>query len=130
MAGPVLTQPLEMAYRPSVAEQVFEELRRQRLSLELTPRTKRSEVEVAKAIGVSRQPVRNAFYRLPKLGFLLIRPQCATTAALISSAAVKQARFIRTAIEPETVRAHLNRILQQIERIRAANHDWFADAEV
>ena len=34
---------------------------------------------VAKAFGVSRQPVRDAFYRLSQLGFLLIRPQRATT---------------------------------------------------
>jgi DNA-binding GntR family transcriptional regulator len=104
MADATMIPQIDLATRPSVADQVFEELRRQILSLELTPGTKLSEVEVAKAMGVSRQPVRDAFYRLTKLGFLLIRPQRATTVTLISSAAVMQARFIRTAIELETVR--------------------------
>lgn len=96
---------LERIQRPSVADTVFEELNRQILTLVLPPGFKMSEVEVAQALGVSRQPVRDAFYRLSKLGFLSIRPQRATTVSLISSRSVMQARFIRTAIELECVRA-------------------------
>lgn len=96
---------LEPVSRPSVADSVFDELHRQILSLELSPGMKMSEVDVAEALGVSRQPVRDAFYRLSKLGFLSIRPQRATTVSLISEQAVMQARFIRAAIEMETVRA-------------------------
>ena len=66
---------IEPVGRPSVADHVFDELRREILTLELAPGTKLSEVEVATQMGVSRQPVRDAFYRLSKLGFLLIRPQ-------------------------------------------------------
>ena len=95
---------LEPLNRPSVADTVFDELHSQILLLELPPGTKMSEVEVAKALGVSRQPVRDAFYRLSKLGFLSIRPQRATLVSQISSTAVLQARFIRSAIEAETVR--------------------------
>lgn len=101
--------PLDLA-RPSVADQIYSELHRQVLSLELKPGAKISEIEVAKAMGVSRQPVRDAFYRLSKLGFLLIRPQRATTVTLISSAAVMRARFIRTALEVETIRAATPRL--------------------
>ena len=96
---------IEQQQRPTVTDQVFSELYRQVLSLELPPGTKMSEVDVAKAMGVSRQPVRDAFYRLSKMGFLLIRPQRATTVSLISPRAVVQARFIRSALEKETVRA-------------------------
>ncbi|MCB1336181.1 MAG: GntR family transcriptional regulator [Maritimibacter sp.] len=110
MPDPVALPQLDIVARPSVADQVFEELRRQVLTLELAPGTKISEVEVAKAMGVSRQPVRDAFYRLSKLGFLLIRPQRATTVTLISSAAVMQARFIRMALELETVRVAATRL--------------------
>ena len=95
---------LEPLNRPSVADTVFDELNRQILSLELPPGTRMSEVEVAKALGVSRQPVRDAFYRLSKLGFLAIRPQRATLVSQISETGVLQARFIRAAIEAETVR--------------------------
>lgn len=89
--------------RPSVADTVFDELHRQILSIELPPGSKLSEVDVAKAFDVSRQPVRDAFYRLSKLGFLRIRPQRATTVTEISEEAVFQARFVRAAIEMQTV---------------------------
>ena len=121
MSGPAVVPQLEFASRPSVADQIFEELRRQVLTLELKPGTKMSEVDVAKAMGVSRQPVRDAFYRLSKLGFIQIRPQRATTIALISSSAVMRARFIRTALEVETVRVAATRLteadLSELDRI-------------
>ncbi len=110
MPGSSPLRALEPLSRPSVADSVFEELHQQILSLELPPGTKMSEVEVAKALQVSRQPVRDAFYRLSKLGFLIIRPQRATTVSPISEKAVFQARFVRSAIEAETVRAACERL--------------------
>ncbi|OCW59247.1 GntR family transcriptional regulator [Hoeflea olei] len=104
MLEPSPLRTLEPLNRPSVADTVFDQLNRQILSLELPPGTKMSEVEVARALGVSRQPVRDAFYRLSKLGFLSIRPQRATLVSQISESAVLQARFIRAALEAETVR--------------------------
>lgn len=95
---------LEPLNRPSVADNAFDQLHSQILLLELPPGTKMSEVDVAKALGVSRQPVRDAFYRLSKLGFLSIRPQRATLVSQISSTGVLQARFVRNALEAETVR--------------------------
>ncbi|WP_428644012.1 GntR family transcriptional regulator [Roseibium sp.] len=97
-------EPLKI---PTVADTVFEELHQQILSLELAPGTKVSEVEVAKAFGVSRQPVRDAFFRLSQLGFLSIRPQRATVITKISEAAVLRARFVRTALELACLRAAL-----------------------
>jgi DNA-binding GntR family transcriptional regulator len=96
--------------RPSVADTVFDHLHRQILTLSLPPGTKLSEVDVAQALGTSRQPVRDAFYRLSKLGFLTIRPQRATTVSWISPRAVMQARFVRVAVEQETVRAACERL--------------------
>lgn len=95
-------EPLKI---PTVADTVFEELHQQILSLDLAPGTRVSEVEVAKAFGVSRQPVRDAFFRLSQLGFLLIRPQRATVITKISEAAVLKAKFVRTALELACMRA-------------------------
>ncbi len=120
MSGSSPLRVLEPLNRPSVADTVFDELHRQILSLELPPGTKMSEAEVAKALGVSRQPVRDAFYRLSKLGFLLIRPQRATTVSRISEKAVFQARFVRSAIEAETVRA-------ACDRLTAEDHEALED---
>lgn len=89
---------------PTVTDLVFEDLYDRVIKLELMPGTKLSEVEIAKQMDVSRQPVRDAFFRLSQLGFLLVRPQRATTVTPISERAVLQARFIRTAIELETIR--------------------------
>lgn len=83
---------------------VFEALYKAVISLQLPPGTKVSESEIAKQLGVSRQPVRDAFFRLSKLGFLLIRPQRATLITKISERAVLDATFIRTAIEAECFR--------------------------
>ncbi len=54
---------------PSITDQVFEEMYRQVVELSLPPGTKISEADVARQLGVSRQPVRDAFYRLSQLGF-------------------------------------------------------------
>lgn len=104
METPMALRALVPPDRPSVADQVFETLQAGILSLELPPGSKLSEVEVASQMEVSRQPVRDAFYRLSKLGFLVIRPQRSTTVSLISEAAVARARYLRTALEVETVR--------------------------
>lgn len=104
MPGHAALTVLEPIQRSSIADTVFDELHHQILRLELPPGTKLSEIDVARALGVSRQPVRDAFYRLSKLGFLTIRPQRATTVSAISERAVMQARFIRMAIEVETAR--------------------------
>ena len=114
--------------RPTVADQVFDELQRRILRLELPPRTRLSEAEVARQMGVSRQPVREAFKRLAKLGFLRIRPQSSTMVSLISEQAVLRARFIRTALEAHTCRtacatltpAGLGRLSDLISRQKAA----------
>ncbi|KFB08142.1 GntR family transcriptional regulator [Nitratireductor basaltis] len=98
-------RPIEEARGPSVTDLVFDALYRQVVELRIEPGTKISEAEVSKLMGVSRQPVRDAFYRLSQLGFLLVRPQRATVVTHISPQAVREAAFMRTAIELETVRA-------------------------
>ena len=89
---------------PSVTDQVFDVLYDRVVKLGLPPGEKLSEAEVASQLGVSRQPVRDAFFRLSQLGFLMIRPQRATTVSPISEDAVRQAHFIRSALEADGMR--------------------------
>ncbi|TPW30931.1 GntR family transcriptional regulator [Martelella alba] len=105
MAEKLKIGSLEPQRLPSVTDLVYEHLYNQVVGLELPPGAKLSEVEVARQLGVSRQPVRDAFYRLSQQGFLLIRPQRATLVTHISEEAVMQAHFIRTALEMATVQA-------------------------
>lgn len=90
--------------RQTIADDVFEYLRNEIISLDIEPGTQLSEAEVAKKFDVSRQPVREAFLRLADLDLLLIRPQKATLVKKISLAEIAHTRFIRSAVEVEIVR--------------------------
>lgn len=97
--GPSALPSIDTLQRQSVTDHVFEALYDRVIDLTLPPGTRLSEAEVATRMGVSRQPVRDAFFRLSELGFIRIRPQRSTTVTRISPAAVLQAAFVRTAIE-------------------------------
>lgn len=95
---------LTAAPAPSATDQVFDALYSAVVTLKLPPGTKVSEVDVAHQLNVSRQPVRDAFFRLSKLGFIVIRPQRATLISKISETAIRRAVFVRTALEVECLR--------------------------
>lgn len=90
--------------RRTTADDIFEKLRADIVSLDLPPGTKLSEAEVARRFDVSRQPVREAFIRLGNLNLVQIQPQRATVVRRISCSEIREARFIRTAVEIEIVR--------------------------
>lgn len=95
---------------PTVTDQVFEQLYKRVIDLTLPPGSKLSEAEVAATMGVSRQPVRDAFYRLSQQGFIEIRPQRATVVTTISEEAILQAQFIRLALETACLRKAVERL--------------------
>lgn len=90
--------------RRTVADEIFEQLRSEIISLQLKPGTRISEVEFANQFEVSRQPVREAFIRLSKMNLLEIRPQKATLVRKISEREILHARFLRVAVEVEVIR--------------------------
>lgn len=90
--------------RLTTAEEVFQRLQSDIISLRIAPGTKLSEVEIAKLYDVSRQPVREAFMRLGDLNLLQIRPQKATLVRKISMQELAHTRFIRAAVEVEVIR--------------------------
>ncbi len=88
----------------TIGMRVFEALRLAIVQLLVRPGNLLSEAEVAKQLGVSRQPVREAFIKLAEVGLVEIRPQRGTFVVLISRREVENARFIREAIEVAIVR--------------------------
>lgn len=94
----------------SATDRVFDVIYEAVISLKLPPGTKITEIEVARQLDMSRQPVRDAFFRLSKLGFLSIRPQTATLITRISEQAVLDAVFVRTALEVECLRLAAERL--------------------
>lgn len=102
----------------SIASHVFNVLRNAIVTLKLLPGDSLSEAETAKQLGVSRQPVREAFIQLSKIGMLNILPQKGSFVVKISERDVENARFIREAIESAIVeRACTRANPEQIEKI-------------
>lgn len=112
----------------STASQVYEWLRDAILRGELPPGSRLSEGEIGKQIGVSRQPVREAFIRLTSEGLAEVRPQRGTYISRISVSAVLSARLIREAVESDLIRMVaetadrdlIARLDREIEQQRAA----------
>lgn len=97
-----LATPLDFGTQPrpsTMGSHVFEVLRQAIIQLKLKPGNAVSETEIAKQLGVSRQPVREAIIKLADAGLVEVRPQRGTYVLLISKREVETARFLREAIE-------------------------------
>lgn len=85
--------------QPTIGSRVFATLRQSIVQQKILPGQPLSEAEVAKQMGVSRQPVREAFIKLAETGLVEVRPQRGTYVTLISEQEVENARFIREVVE-------------------------------
>ncbi len=99
-----MSELVELSTPKTTTDLVFEHLHDEIVSLKLLPGAKLSEADVAARLGVSRQPVRDAFNRLGNLDLLSIRPQRATRVCGFSKNKIANARFVRLAVELEVVR--------------------------
>jgi GntR family transcriptional regulator, rspAB operon transcriptional repressor len=113
---------------------VFDVIRQAIVQLQLRPGNLLSEAEVARQLGVSRQPVREAFIKLAEVGLVEVRPQRGTFVVLISKREVENARFIREAVEVAVARkaateagpAHIKRLRAIVgEQKSAEDHPSF-----
>ena len=86
------------------SRRVFHELRSAIVTMAFTPGQALSENEIAARLGVSRQPVREAFIKLSEAGLVRIRPQRGTFVVKISTKQVTDARFVREAVEVAVAR--------------------------
>jgi DNA-binding GntR family transcriptional regulator len=102
MTEPIELSPLEddpNARAGRMGSRVFDALRQAIVQLKLRPGNPLSEADVARQLGVSRQPVREAFIKLAEVGLVEVRPQRGTFVMLISIRQVQNVRFVREAIE-------------------------------
>lgn len=114
-------RPIDMDSNEPVARRVFRELRRAIVSMVFLPGQALSEQEVATQLGVSRQPVREAFIKLADAGLLQIKPQRGSFIVKISVRQVFDARFVREAVEMAVVaRAAAEATPRHIDGFRAA----------
>lgn len=87
-----------------VRQRLYQVLRQSIIRMALAPGRALSEKELADALSISRQPVREAFIRLSEAGLVEVRPQRGTYVVRISQRAVLEARFVREAIEVAVAR--------------------------
>ena len=88
----------------ALSPQVYQMLKEAIVRADLQPGQRLSDIELAKTLDISRQPIREAFMRLQAEDLLDVRPQRGTFIKRISVPAVLDARFVREAIEADIVR--------------------------
>src|SRR5450432_3992404 len=86
------------------ARRVYEHLRRGICRLRLPPGAVLDRDEIARRMGVSRAPVREAVARLAEEGLVEIFPQRGSFVAPIRRTQVRQSLFVRMALEVEAAR--------------------------
>jgi DNA-binding GntR family transcriptional regulator len=99
--------------------EVYETLRASIVSLQRTPGQRLSEAELARDLGVSRTPVREAIIQLRADGLVEVTPQLGSFVSKISLRNVREAQFAREALECAAVRVAAERIdAAAAERLR------------
>jgi len=96
--------------RETTSRQIQQRLRAEILTCVLRPGDVMQERDLATAFGVSRTPVREAFLRLADEGLIEMRPQSGTYIALLDAVAIREALFIRAAVETAAIRRAIARM--------------------
>ena len=97
------------AFRTTRVE-AYDALRASIISLQRTPGQRLSEAELARELGVSRTPVREAIIQLRTEGLVEVAPQMGSFVSKISVRDVREAQFAREALECAAVRVAAERI--------------------
>lgn len=103
-----MTAVLPLAADPSLAAQVHARLRSDIVHARLRPGELLSENQQAFRLGVSRTPVREAIQRLVREGWVHVLPQRGTRVSLLSMARIREALFVREAVETHVIRRLLD----------------------
>jgi DNA-binding GntR family transcriptional regulator len=123
-----LDDTLPASGQPTIGNRVFDVLRQAIVQQRFPPGHLLSEAEMAKQIGVSRQPVREAFIKLAEIGLVEIRPQRGTLVTLISRKEMENARFLREVIEVAIARKLALEITDNEVSVLGEMVDELADA--
>lgn len=107
--------------RPSKAQQVYFELRRQILCGELEPGAAIDKLAVCAKLGVSRFPVQAAINRLAFERFVDIQPQHGSFVAPMSHAAIREYQMIRRSLECEIAEMAASRLTPEDHAALADN---------
>ncbi|WP_084698359.1 GntR family transcriptional regulator [Muricoccus aerilatus] len=127
--------------RTSASEFAYGQLRDAIISLALPPGSVLSRNEIARQLGISQTPMREAIVRLQEERLVEVVPQSATRVSRVDLASAREAHFLRLSIELEIVRRlagspspALARVLEaELSRMEAGlaagNHTDFTAAD-
>ena len=103
-----LARPLEKPVRSAaLAHGVHAQLRSDILLARLRPGQALSENQLALQLGVSRTPVREAIQALVREHLVVVQPQRGTQVAKLSMQRIREALFVREAVESHVIRSLL-----------------------
>jgi DNA-binding GntR family transcriptional regulator len=97
-------QPSSLSRRRTLADQVYEIVRSQILSMELPPGTRLKDSELAETLGISNTPVREALRRLEEAELVETEPRRGAFVKRLSLREVEGLYEVRTALEVLAVR--------------------------
>lgn len=89
--------------RLPLAQQVYADLRRRIVSLDLPPDCPLSRVELSEHYQISQTPLREALQKLTEEGLVATYPQSRTEVSRIDVGQIFEAQFLRTAVEADIV---------------------------
>lgn len=90
--------------RLSVADQIYGELRNRILRGDLAQGSRVVEAQLAKSLGVSRAPIREAVNRLTEAGLLESRTHIGTTVVQMTAEKLRKLYLVRVAVECQAIR--------------------------
>jgi DNA-binding GntR family transcriptional regulator len=132
---------VDVAGRRSRTASVFDALLKAIVRVDLKPGEPLLKDDIARQLGVSRQPVTDAINRLAGLGLVTVIPQVNSYVSRISPSDVIESSFLRSAVEAQVVHelasspkqavleALRRQLSEQIRLVAAGDVDGFHDAD-
>lgn len=111
----------DLGHYLSLKDRVFQNIKFQIMNGNLKPGIRLFEEELAKTMNISRAPIREAFNRLEKEGFVTIIPRKGATVSEITTQAIEDIFEIRENLESLAIKNSIGKIsMENLEKI--GNH--------
>lgn len=102
----------------SLKDRVYQNIKIQIIRGTLKPGTRLPEEELSKAMNISRAPIREAFNRLEKEGFVTIIPRKGTAVSNITAQIIEDIFEIRETLESLAVKKSIGKIsIEKLEKV-------------
>lgn len=121
------SSPLVLDRKRPLTAQVYEILRTRIITLDLKPGATVSKSALARSMGISQTPVREAILRLEEEGLVDVFPQSRTAVTLLDLRQAREVQIMRITIEAELARALAGKADKELIATLAARIDEQTD---